>query len=182
MQKFVINDESIQMISLTNKKQKILCHKIYLLRWKILNILLSIVLIVEIIMTTISILKPKKGKEELKVMNNMYENKTTIDKNIINNFTAINNKLEEKKNKSYIYKYSKAELQYDSLFVAVERAKDFIKKSYEGILFNQTILKHEKPEISVVIPVYNCGTTIKRAIRSIQNQNYTKFEIILVNL
>jgi glycosyltransferase involved in cell wall biosynthesis len=187
------------MIPLAKKKQKMLCHKIYLLRWKILNSLLSIVLIVEIIITVKSIVKPTKGKEELKVMNYMNENITTINKTNIINFTAnsgnntggmnstlnnsitINNKLEEKKNKNYIYKYSKEELKYDSLFVAAERAKDFVNKSIEGILFNQTILKHEKPKISVVIPVYNCGTTIKRAIRSIQNQNYTKFEIILVN-
>jgi hypothetical protein len=199
MKEYEINDEGIQMIPLTKKKQKMLCHKIYLLRWKILNSLLSIVLIVEIIITVKSIVKPTKGKEELKVMNYMNENITTINKTNIINFTAnsgnntggmnstlnnsitINNKLEEKKNKNYIYKYSKEELKYDSLFVAAERAKDFVNKSIEGILFNQTILKHEKPKISVIIPVYNCGTTIKRAIRSIQNQNYTKFEIILVN-
>ena len=37
------------------------------------------------------------------------------------------------------------------------------------------------PKISAIIPLYNCEKTIKSTVRSIQNQNLTEFEIILVN-
>ena len=35
--------------------------------------------------------------------------------------------------------------------------------------------------VSTIIPLYNCEKTIQRAIKSIQNQNITDLEIILVN-
>lgn len=38
-----------------------------------------------------------------------------------------------------------------------------------------------KPLISVIIPVYNCATTIETAIRSILDQTYPNLEIIVVN-
>ena len=41
--------------------------------------------------------------------------------------------------------------------------------------------KIENPLISVVIPVYNSKNTIKSVIRSIQNQNISNIEIVLVN-
>ena len=37
------------------------------------------------------------------------------------------------------------------------------------------------PIISTIIPVYNCNKTIYSAINSILNQNYTDFEIILID-
>ena len=50
----------------------------------------------------------------------------------------------------------------------------FINTHHKLPLVNKTI-------ISTVIPVYNCEKTIKSAIRSIQNQNLSNIEIILVN-
>ncbi len=38
-----------------------------------------------------------------------------------------------------------------------------------------------QPIISSIIPVYNCEKTIKASVNSIQNQNLTNFEIILIN-
>ena len=38
-----------------------------------------------------------------------------------------------------------------------------------------------KPTLSVIIPTFNCEKTINTAINSIQNQNFTDFEIILIN-
>ena len=35
--------------------------------------------------------------------------------------------------------------------------------------------------ISVVIPVFNCEKSINASIRSIQNQNFSEIEIILIN-
>ena len=45
----------------------------------------------------------------------------------------------------------------------------------------QKFEKVENPIISVIIPVFNCEKSIKYAISSIQNQNITNFEIILIN-
>ena len=64
------------------------------------------------------------------------------------------------------------------------QARSFMEKCVEGILLNPIInvTNITKPiYISVVIPVYNCEKTLKSAIRSIQNQNMTNIEIILVN-
>ena len=103
-------------------------------------------------------------------VNNTFIN-TFNDSSIYN----ISNKLNDKV-------FSKEELKYHSLFNAAERAKDFINKSIEGIsLNNNSFILNDDPKISVVIPIYNCEKTIKRAITSIQNQNFTNFEIILVN-
>ena len=41
--------------------------------------------------------------------------------------------------------------------------------------------RNENPKASVIIPVFNCMKTIKASLLSIQNQNLTKIEIILVN-
>ena len=39
----------------------------------------------------------------------------------------------------------------------------------------------KNPNISIVIPCYNCKKFILRAIRSIQNQNFSNFEIVISN-
>ena len=38
-----------------------------------------------------------------------------------------------------------------------------------------------KPKVSVIIPMYNCEKTIKSTLYSVQNQNLSKIEIILIN-
>ena len=73
------------------------------------------------------------------------------------------------------------EINSDSLFKAAERTRDFINKSIKGIVSNSSFILSKNPIITVVIPLYNCEKTIKRAICSIQNQNISDFEIILVN-
>lgn len=37
------------------------------------------------------------------------------------------------------------------------------------------------PYVSIVIPVYNCQSTIRRALMSIRNQTYRDFEVIIVD-
>ena len=65
--------------------------------------------------------------------------------------------------------------------------RSFLDKCLDGILINNksnsylSNNENKGPLISVIIPVYNCEKKIKAAIRSVQNQNYQNFEIILVN-
>ena len=64
----------------------------------------------------------------------------------------------------------------------LSKGKIYMQKCFDGILLNnntKTIIHN--PKISAVIPVYNCQNTIKASVRSIQNQNMAKLEIILVN-
>jgi len=52
----------------------------------------------------------------------------------------------------------------------------------KGVLINTEKIKpSEKPKISADIPCYNCKDYIIRAIRSIQNQNISDFQIVIVN-
>jgi glycosyltransferase EpsH len=60
-------------------------------------------------------------------------------------------------------------------------------KKFMDLCLKQSLIKYNfnkeinNPKLSVIIPIYNCENTIKIAISSIQNQNISDFEIILVN-
>ena len=74
------------------------------------------------------------------------------------------------------------EEKFDNHIKAFNKAKDFIFTNFQGILINPKKIKlPKKPKISVVIPCYNCKNYILSTIRSIQNQNFSNFEIVLVN-
>lgn len=70
----------------------------------------------------------------------------------------------------------------NTLLEDVTKAQKFVYNVQNGILI-KTIPKilDEKPEISVVIPTYNTEYFINRAILSIQNQNISNYEIIVIN-
>ena len=87
-----------------------------------------------------------------------------------------------------IFNIYKDKINYDfqenfpNLQDSFNNAKDFLDKCLNGSLINHDTIKNiEKPKVSVIIPIYNCNNTILRAIRSIQNQNISDIEIILVN-
>ena len=111
----------------------------------------------------------------------LIKNKSNVNK-VFFETKKINKTLKED---SYLYNsliISEEELKYDSLFTAIERSVNFVNKTLQGILLSDITFKlSENPLITVVIPVYNCEKTITRAIRSIQNQNITDVEIILLN-
>ena len=67
--------------------------------------------------------------------------------------------------------------------LSFDKALDFLKESMEDKLIHNItkFTSMENPKTSVVIPSYNCGKFIHRAIRSIQNQNTFDLELILVN-
>ena len=107
--------------------------------------------------------------------------KKNLKKKIPMKLLLINETYLSSDNKTLIKNISKKELEYDSISNAAKRATNFINKTLEGILFNTSFRLSDNPKITVVIPLYNCEKTIKRAVRSIQNQNFSDFEIILVN-
>jgi len=61
-------------------------------------------------------------------------------------------------------------------------AKNFLDKCLKGILINDHIDKPPKnPKISAIITLHNSQRTVSRALKSVQNQNITDIEIILIN-
>ena len=65
-----------------------------------------------------------------------------------------------------------------------DKINEFITFCRKGILVNFmdiNILSSFIPKITVVIPVYNAATTIKTAVRSVQNQQMKEIEILLVD-
>jgi glycosyltransferase involved in cell wall biosynthesis len=63
-----------------------------------------------------------------------------------------------------------------------EKGKKFINLCLEGSLIQKEIFsKLKKPLISIIIPVYNCQKSINASIISIQNQNFSEIEILLIN-
>ena len=74
------------------------------------------------------------------------------------------------------------EEKFDSYKEAFNKAKNFIKNNLDGILINTKKIKLPlKPKMSIVIPCYECKKYILRALRSVQNQNFSNYEIIIVD-
>ena len=58
----------------------------------------------------------------------------------------------------------------------------YVEYSKKGILLNKNnFILSENPKISIVISLYNREQNIQSALRSIQNQNFTDFEIIIID-
>ena len=72
---------------------------------------------------------------------------------------------------------------FNNSFIYKVKGINYLNKCKRHILNNTNIISEIKtiPKISVIIPVYNCDTTIELSIISILNQNFLDFEIILVN-
>ena len=105
-------------------------------------------------------------------------NNYNFKKNYFKNSTNIN----FKNNKNRFKKISYNKYFYNSKKEAVKNSRRFVMKSIRGLLKYNFILKsYNKPKVSVIIPIRNRGKTIKRAIRSIQNQDMPEIEIILIN-
>ena len=120
-----------------------------------ISIILLIILLIIIIVFIILINKFGQGQNEFD----------------IDDFDEKNEKF---KNTSIIY------------FKAISRKENLLlgKKYISRCLNDSMTKKYEKvdnPIISVIIPVFNCEKSIKYAISSIQNQNVTNIEIILIN-
>ena len=107
-------------------------------------------------------------------------------KNKINSEDKVEYKLEEEDDdenyKPDIKSIYEEENFYYSYQESYNKAKEFIKNNINGLLINtEKVELSQKPNVSVVIPCYNCSKYILRAIRSIQNQDFSNFEIIIAN-
>ena len=107
-------------------------------------------------------------------------------KNKINSEDKVEYKLEEEDDdenyKPDIKSIYEEENFYYSYQESYNKAKEFIKNSINGLLINtEKVELSQKPNVSVVIPCCNCSKYILRAIRSIQNQDFSNFEIIIAN-
>ena len=72
--------------------------------------------------------------------------------------------------------------KYDSRNDAFNKAIDFIKNCLSSNLLEfESNFLYQKPQVSVVIPMFNCQKYILRAIKSIQYQNISDIEILLVD-
>ena len=70
----------------------------------------------------------------------------------------------------------------ETIYEAVDKAINFVNLTNRKILYHKIPEKiNDPPKLSIVIPCYNCRKYIKRTIRSVQNQNMTDFELIVVN-
>ena len=59
--------------------------------------------------------------------------------------------------------------------------KKFIDKCLKNFQMSNYNESYNFPKFSVVIPLYNCDKTIYNSMLSIQNQNISEYEIILIN-
>lgn len=79
-------------------------------------------------------------------------------------------------NINYEYEYN------ENIFQTNSNSQNFVFNANWGILTqNIPIKNYENPKISVVIPVLNSENFIHRTILSIQNQNFSDFEIVVIN-
>ena len=86
-------------------------------------------------------------------------------------------KLNNKPSKEDIYFQEK----FPNLKESFNNAKSFLDICLRGILINNQTNTTETPKISAIINFHNSQKTISRAVKSIQNQNISDIEIILVN-
>ena len=74
------------------------------------------------------------------------------------------------------------EEKFDSYRDAFNKARGYLYNNLQGNLINTKKVKlSDKPIISVVIPCYKCHIFIKAALRSIQNQDFGNYEIIIAD-
>ena len=70
----------------------------------------------------------------------------------------------------------------NSRFILLKKARKYMNICINDILINKNTNNYTNElNITVIIPIYNCENTIKKSIRSIQNQIMNNIEILLIN-
>lgn len=93
------------------------------------------------------------------------------------------------KQKKIIFKKEELNIKLNNIsfdnknLTMIDKVQDFLFINDNELLINdkKTFKKKDFPKISITISVYNGELFIKKAIRSIQNQNFQDIEIILVD-
>lgn len=83
----------------------------------------------------------------------------------------------EKPHLSFLCDLKSLDIEPYSKFV-YERVKEYIEKP---LRLNMTLAEKETCMVSVIMPTYNRGATIKESIDSLLNQTFNDFELILIN-
>jgi len=108
--------------------------------------------------------------------NKANDNNITISKTENKNDIQINTVNNNHKDEQSYYHSPKERIE------AFEKAKKFFKICMNKTLINNnTFIKEAIPFISVIIPVYSSEDKLWNCVRSVQNQNITNIEIILVD-
>lgn len=100
---------------------------------------------------------------------------------ILNNNTLINKKKNNKFISNIINIHNNSNL-FENSFKYKKLGINYLNKCKRSISNNITkISDNTMPTFSIIIPVFNCQTTIELSIISILNQKFMDFEIVLVN-
>lgn len=74
------------------------------------------------------------------------------------------------------------EKKFDPIDVAFNKSKNFLNNCISDNFFKfRSTYNFEELKVSVVIPMHNCEDFILRAVKSVQYQNLTNIEIILID-
>ena len=73
------------------------------------------------------------------------------------------------------------EQKFDTRNVAFNKSINFIKSCISNDLYKFQSSYNFQPKVSVIIPMYNCEKYILRAVRSVQLQNLSEIEILLID-
>ena len=112
-------------------------------------------------------------EEETKIKNNGLI--SSNNENQTNNIDTNNSSIDEIYNNTNILYFEETKRR-DNYKIG----HGYIKKCLNDDL-SKKFEKTENPIISIIIPVFNCENSIKYTISSIQNQNISNIEIILIN-
>ena len=110
-----------------------------------------------------------------------FNNQTNITYNTNNHINNNTNNYTVNNTNKQTDNLMKYEIKFDSINDAYKKALPFIRNCLDGVLYSNNFSYSDNPKVSAVIPVYNSGNFINKAIKSIQNQNIFELEIILIN-
>ena len=80
-----------------------------------------------------------------------------------------------------IYNFKNDIISNKQKSIIIIKGKNFIDMCFNNNNFSNEYKYYKNPNISVIIPIYNSEKTIRASICSVQNQNFTNIEIILID-
>ena len=80
-----------------------------------------------------------------------------------------------------IFNISQKNQKYNVKELILLKGRKYLNKCLIGKLNKKFYTNFINPEITIVVPIYNCQNSIKQVLRSIQNQKMREIEILLIN-